>query len=68
MRRAKPPAPSPAEAMANMADSIRQLVELSAGHRQTCLAAGFSETAAEQMAVALHGCLCIGAFGIGGKT
>ena len=67
MKRAEPEL-SAIEQMAAAADAIRTLVELAAGHRQTCLAAGFSETAAEQMAVALHGCLCINAFNLGGKT
>ncbi len=45
---------SDAEKMAVISDYVRGFVEIASGHRRVCLEAGFSETAAEHMAVELH--------------
>ena len=47
----------------DLADQIGRLAEMAAGYREQCEAAGFSPTAAEQMAVQLHQQLIVGALG-----
>jgi len=42
------------EALATALDATRQLIETTAGYRAICIEQGFSETAAEMMAVAYH--------------
>lgn len=43
-----------AETMADVADTFAQVLDVVIGYRTQCLANGFSETAAEAMAVELH--------------
>ena len=46
--------PSPAQALMEMLEVTSQFVEAAAGHRKVCEDAGFSPTAAEQMAVEFY--------------
>jgi hypothetical protein len=53
-----PPPPGsddPIGAFANAADQLRLIVEMVAGYKRQLMEAGFSEDAAESMAVILHG-------------
>jgi hypothetical protein len=43
------------EAMMEVLESASSLIEMVAGYRENCIKNGFSETAAEEMAVAMHG-------------
>lgn len=45
---------SPAEALAQLADFLAQAIEISNGHREKCMAVGFSPTVAELMGVVVH--------------
>jgi hypothetical protein len=47
-------APLSPSALATLAEAFEQLIELSAGHKEKCIARGFSPEAAEHMAVAFH--------------
>jgi hypothetical protein len=42
------------EKMAELADSVGMLLEMSAGYRRRAVQAGFSEDAAERVALELH--------------
>ncbi len=56
---------SSAEQFAQLADQLTAIIELSAGHRERCKEAGFSEPVAQEMAAAVHNGLI--AFVTGGK-
>lgn len=56
----------PTEQLANTMEMVAQLadtfVAAAASYREQCIAAGFNETAAEQMAVSMHQSLLVHAF------
>jgi hypothetical protein len=43
------------EGLMELLESTSSLIEMVAGYRENCVKNGFSETAAEKMAVAMHG-------------
>jgi len=45
---------NPAEQMAVVMESVTPLIELAAGYKARCEAAGFSPSVAEQMGLTLH--------------
>ena len=49
--------PEQQEAFMKMSDGLDSILEAVNGHRAKCLRDGYSETAAEQMAMQLHGAL-----------
>jgi hypothetical protein len=51
----QPPGDNPIGAFADAADQLRLIVEMVAGYKRQLMEAGFSEQAAESMAVILHG-------------
>lgn len=46
--------PNIAQPLADMAENFDQIIEATAGYRARCEAAGFSPTAAEQLALDFH--------------
>lgn len=49
-----PDEPLAVDGLLAVADGLTQIIELAAGHRNRALAAGFSNEAAEEMAVEVH--------------
>ena len=47
-------------ALMQLMESVRSIPDAMSSYRESCMEAGFSETAAEQMAVQLHGSLMAG--------
>lgn len=56
-----------AEAMHELLDNMAQLLDTVDGYRQQCLTRGYSETAAEMMAMEFHRQLVANVFRAGGK-
>lgn len=47
-------------ALMHLMESVRSIPDAMSSYRESCMESGFSEAAAEQMAVQLHGCLLAG--------
>lgn len=47
-------------ALMQLMESLRSIPDAVSSYRESCMEAGFSEAAAEQMAVQLHGSLMVG--------
>lgn len=58
--------PPPGDGLMALADGLAQAIEIAAGHRERCIAQGFSPTMAEQMAFSVHQGLMMRMFSHGG--
>lgn len=56
--------PNPAEAMLQVMDGMKTVLETIAGYRKQCEEQGFSPTAAEVMALELHQAMLQSIFGL----